>query len=73
MTRLQTTPKKTKIGENDVEESKMDHVVPNQELSTKDFSLMSEAQVMQELHDIPPSSRKRTKVENAFGATKPKK
>ena len=31
MTRLQTTPKKTKIGENDVEESKMDHVVPERE------------------------------------------
>ena len=52
MTRLQTTPTKTKIGENDVEESKMDHVVPNQELSTKDFTLMSEAEVSEKLDNI---------------------
>ena len=52
MTRQQTTPTKTKIGENDVEESKMDHVVPNQELSTKDFTLMSEAEVSEKLDNI---------------------
>ena len=52
MTRQQTTPTKTKIGENDVEQSKMDHVVPNQELSTKDFTLMSEAEVSEKLDNI---------------------
>ena len=31
MTKKQTTPTKTKIGENNVEESKMEHVVPERE------------------------------------------
>jgi len=52
MTRQQTNPTKTKIGENEVEESKMDHVVPNQELSTKDFSLMSAKEISEELDNI---------------------
>ena len=58
MTRQQTTPTKTKIGENDVEESKMDHVVPNQELSTKDFTLMSEAEVSEKLDNIVYTPKK---------------
>ena len=52
MTRQQTNPTKTKIGENEVEESKMDHVVPNQELSTDGYTLMSEAEISEKLDNI---------------------
>ncbi len=41
-----------KVGDMKVEETKMKPNVPNQELSTKDFTLMSEAEVSEELDNI---------------------
>ena len=42
MTRVQSSPTPAKIGENEVEESKMDHIVPNQEerpaISNEEFT-----------------------------------
>jgi len=61
MTRQQTPPKKTKIGENEVEESKMDHIVPpateerpaisNEEFEKKYGKVMTPEEVEEELNN----------------------